>query len=125
MIRRPPRSTRTDTLFPYTALFRSPRRLAGSAHAGLSQLCGRERRTAPGRRPSGEGRPALARHQMNRWRRTERPGAAGTTLCEPFICISSSWLCVCPSFYISFFLFSFITISSFFFFFFFFSFFFF
>src|SRR3546814_5096958 len=24
MIRRPPRSTRTDTLFPYTALFRSP-----------------------------------------------------------------------------------------------------
>src|SRR3546814_5744068 len=25
MIRRPPRSTRTDTLFPYTALFRSQR----------------------------------------------------------------------------------------------------
>src|SRR3546814_5732413 len=24
IIRRPPRSTRTDTLFPYTALFRSP-----------------------------------------------------------------------------------------------------
>src|SRR3546814_18325237 len=30
MIRRPPRSTRTDTLFPYTTLFRS--RPAGSAH---------------------------------------------------------------------------------------------
>src|SRR3546814_17564739 len=29
MIRRPPRSTRTDTLFPYTTLFRSPR--GGSA----------------------------------------------------------------------------------------------
>src|SRR3546814_15101419 len=32
MIRRPPRSTRTDTLFPYTTLFRSPgaqRRIAG------------------------------------------------------------------------------------------------
>src|SRR3546814_6050901 len=29
MIRRPPRSTRTDTLFPYTTLFRSQR--AGSA----------------------------------------------------------------------------------------------
>src|SRR3546814_13261542 len=27
MIRRPPRSTRTDTLFPYTTLFRSPRAL--------------------------------------------------------------------------------------------------
>src|SRR3546814_9790236 len=32
MIRRPPRSTRTDTLFPYTTLFRSPDRPAG--HAG-------------------------------------------------------------------------------------------
>src|SRR3546814_11621596 len=27
MIRRPPRSTRTDTLFPYTTLFRSPSEL--------------------------------------------------------------------------------------------------
>src|SRR3546814_14884047 len=35
MIRRPPRSTRTDTLFPYTTLFRS--------HIGLSEL--REHRT--------------------------------------------------------------------------------
>src|SRR3546814_8017560 len=30
MIRRPPRSTRTDTLFPYTTLFRSPLRRAAS-----------------------------------------------------------------------------------------------
>src|SRR3546814_16544924 len=29
MIRRPPRSTRTDTLFPYTTLFRSSLALAG------------------------------------------------------------------------------------------------
>src|SRR3546814_1384769 len=29
MIRRPPRSTRTDTLFPYTTLFRSGRRCCG------------------------------------------------------------------------------------------------
>src|SRR3546814_19481107 len=27
MYRRPPRATRTDTLFPYTTLFRSPRRV--------------------------------------------------------------------------------------------------
>src|SRR3546814_1278260 len=33
MIRRPPRSTRTDTLFPYTTLFRSKRSL--DAFAGL------------------------------------------------------------------------------------------
>src|SRR3546814_20466730 len=34
MIRRPPRSTRTDTLFPYTTLFRSRSRLmpAGKLH---------------------------------------------------------------------------------------------
>src|SRR3546814_9830601 len=36
MIRRPPRSTRTDTLFPYTTLFRSPhplrRDLGGLRH---------------------------------------------------------------------------------------------
>src|SRR3546814_18322910 len=31
MIRRPPRSTRTDTLFPYTTLFRSIGRRAGGA----------------------------------------------------------------------------------------------
>src|SRR3546814_3014639 len=31
MIRRPPRSTRTDTLFPYTTLFRSLRRLRESS----------------------------------------------------------------------------------------------
>src|SRR3546814_2720679 len=30
MIRRPPRSTRTDTLFPYTTLFRSPGRPASA-----------------------------------------------------------------------------------------------
>src|SRR3546814_16068970 len=35
MIRRPPRSTRTDTLFPYTTLFRSPWTLVASALLGL------------------------------------------------------------------------------------------
>src|SRR3546814_8256065 len=34
MIRRPPRSTRTDTLFPYTTLFRSSERPRQSAHRG-------------------------------------------------------------------------------------------
>src|SRR3546814_1115673 len=32
MIRRPPRSTRTDTLFPYTTLFRSLQRIAERDH---------------------------------------------------------------------------------------------
>src|SRR3546814_2403506 len=35
MIRRPPRSTRTDTLFPYTTLFRSARALAEFAKTEL------------------------------------------------------------------------------------------
>src|SRR3546814_5392842 len=49
MIRRPPRATRTDTLFPYTTLFRSlPRRAAGR----------RWRRAAPADDPSG-ARPAF------------------------------------------------------------------
>src|SRR3546814_7547463 len=34
MIRRPPRSTRTDTLFPYTTLFRSERAVATGKQAG-------------------------------------------------------------------------------------------
>src|SRR3546814_12797940 len=35
MIRRPPRSTRTDTLFPYTTLFRS---LVAENHLGVEDL---------------------------------------------------------------------------------------
>src|SRR3546814_6223184 len=63
MIRRPPRSTRTDTLFPYTTLFRS---------AGLCAPGGRHPdRQIPGRPVAGR-RPAhaLARQQA-------LPGAAG------------------------------------------------
>src|SRR3546814_4265784 len=36
MIRRPPRSTRTDTLFPYTTLFRSGRRRRALRSARLA-----------------------------------------------------------------------------------------
>src|SRR3546814_2164665 len=38
MSRRPPRSTRTDTLFPYTTLFRSLAHAAGQRLAGLADL---------------------------------------------------------------------------------------
>src|SRR3546814_10625789 len=40
MIRRPPRSTRTDTLFPYTTLFRSPS-IRGSPAVRASAEIGR------------------------------------------------------------------------------------
>src|SRR3546814_19903044 len=45
MIRRPPRSTRTDTLFPYTTLFRSGRAGQGVEEAG-------NREPGPCRRPA-------------------------------------------------------------------------
>src|SRR3546814_5997605 len=47
MIRRPPRSTRTDTLFPYTTLFRSLDRcrLSGLS-AGQARLRNGDRRAA-------------------------------------------------------------------------------
>src|SRR3546814_5847920 len=41
MIRRPPRSTRTDTLFPYTTLFRSVR-----GNDGAGECCRRAEPTA-------------------------------------------------------------------------------
>src|SRR3546814_2001686 len=61
MIRRPPRSTRTDTLFPYTTLFRSSHpvsarksRAAPSPSAPLS-------RTSPAARSSARSFPAAGR----------------------------------------------------------------
>src|SRR3546814_1656373 len=54
MTRRPPRSTRTDTLFPYTTLFRSGGHLREAARQcrgqGLSRPC------PPPRPPHGGGR---------------------------------------------------------------------
>src|SRR3546814_7612280 len=38
MIRRPPRSTRTDTLFPYTTLFRSRHRILGINTSEAGQI---------------------------------------------------------------------------------------
>src|SRR3546814_6466453 len=40
MIRRPPRSTRTDTLFPYTTLFRSVWNVAGFALGAVTAAIG-------------------------------------------------------------------------------------
>src|SRR3546814_1181932 len=64
MIRRPPRSTRTDTLFPYTTLFRSVHR------RGAQHLPHRSRRRGPRRVAQGQGsRP-----------RADRPGRTGATM---------------------------------------------
>src|SRR3546814_14427776 len=68
MVRRPPISTRTDTLFPYTTLFRSACRRAARARKGplfslvpgqwLHQAGGRRRRERLDRPAFGE-RPGL------------------------------------------------------------------
>src|SRR3546814_19808144 len=68
LIRRPPRSTRTDTLFPYTTRFRSPRRSAAA----------RVRKLAEPARSDGGARCAAAqwsterRAAMRRRRRDRR-----------------------------------------------------
>src|SRR3546814_9297097 len=69
MIRRPPRSTRTDTLFPYTTLFRSPAR-PGPRRAvpRAGARAGPERRAGAGG-GAGAHRPGDARR-----RRAQRVG---------------------------------------------------
>src|SRR3546814_16311085 len=47
--RRPPRSTRTDTLFPYTSLFRSDVEVEGLREAGLGEAGGDADAQAAGR----------------------------------------------------------------------------
>src|SRR3546814_1999035 len=72
MIRRPPRSTRTDTLFPYTTLFRSPDTLSagsgGSHRSGCDGLhhadVAPQRRRGPGGRQQAGA--ALRRDRPNR-----------------------------------------------------------
>src|SRR3546814_9901558 len=71
MIRRPPRSTRTDTLFPYTTLFRSAvptgRRSAGHHRAGVAHA----QRHADGWQDLGRQRSGSLRPQFPAARRSE------------------------------------------------------
>src|SRR3546814_9134469 len=58
MIRRPPRSTRTDTLFPYTTLFRSVRTFSRTGETARTQC-----RQAVGGRASDGGDGARDRSE--------------------------------------------------------------
>src|SRR3546814_5634720 len=71
MIRRPPRSTRTDTLFPYTTLFRS---LDGAAKDLGCIGCGDERQ----RQQRAE--PGLAEQRPQSDRIQERPELAAAVV---------------------------------------------
>src|SRR3546814_8728159 len=59
MIRRPPRSTRTDTLFPYTTLFRSRRARGGLGRRAADSGGGRGRVSQRDGRVDGCAAPAL------------------------------------------------------------------
>src|SRR3546814_11784368 len=66
MIRRPPRSTRTDTRFPYTTLFRSPR----------PRIAKRDRQV-------GQGKGILALRIAKLVERTERQAPIDEAAIEP------------------------------------------
>src|SRR3546814_5562218 len=61
MIRRPPRSTRTDTLFPYTTLFRScPAKGVAAGICVTSLLLGANNYDVPGKRDETDISPKVA-----------------------------------------------------------------
>src|SRR3546814_14393926 len=64
MIRRPPRSTRTDTLFPYTTLFRSPDDEPACRSNGRCKLVRKGRATAAQR--GGEHRDLQEKEEAER-----------------------------------------------------------
>src|SRR3546814_16979294 len=78
MIRRPPRSTRTDTLFPYTTLFRSRLGLGDELlHEGLQGAVGRlgaDRLTDGGVAPGQQTRARHACAVLTQRRDQARPG---------------------------------------------------
>src|SRR3546814_771540 len=70
MIRRPPRSTRTDTLFPYTTLFRSAR----SSHRGRQKPLTSEQAWSPEPHPARLAAPLT--YAKAEPRRAGLPGSA-------------------------------------------------
>src|SRR3546814_14837941 len=78
MIRRPPRSTRTDTLFPYTTLFRAGARGAEGAPPTMTARRVRSRGSGrPAQRPLGRRVSAQGAPQAERGRQGDLAGAAG------------------------------------------------
>src|SRR3546814_1194476 len=80
MIRRPPRSTRTDTLFPYTTLFRSDRRVRPDRPPGRSDP---EHAAAQLAQAGGDGAEARAGRVDRRARGTGEAGRKPGTPAHP------------------------------------------
>src|SRR3546814_17528993 len=80
MIRRPPRSTRTDTLFPYTTLFRSAAALAAGAFATAEDRGGADGRRGDRQSHALRGGAEVRRAEdarTTRGRQGYRRGGAG------------------------------------------------
>src|SRR3546814_2317468 len=73
MIRRPPRSTRTDTLFPYTTLFRSRHRSLVAVHRARYQ--------------ARQGPAAAAEHRRQTSPPDAQPGGLCRTDADPRTCV--------------------------------------
>src|SRR3546814_2079143 len=68
MIRRPPRSTRTDTLFPYTTLFRSAGLNMGDAAPSVEEFASEDMGSADDLRAfAALCRPAVIRGRFSDW----------------------------------------------------------
>src|SRR3546814_17565758 len=84
MIRPPPRSTRTDTLFPYTTLFRSEVEAVHPGHA--RDRCGEgalppvrpDQGVADGRLPADRGRRVRTQQEHGELLRRRRAGRVST-----------------------------------------------
>src|SRR3546814_6802390 len=83
MIRRPPRSTRTDTLFPYTTLFRSFEDLTLSL----------ERQAAPHRRDRRDAADRAVRDQLGQ-RQAQRRSEEHTSELQSLMRISYAVFCL-------------------------------
>src|SRR3546814_3749530 len=97
MIRRPPRSTRTDTLFPYTTLFRSVRRRGhGIAQRALPErrLGRRLRRRLEGISRRRRPRPAADRSRSGAAGRLDRRSEEHTSELQSLMRISYAVFCL-------------------------------
>src|SRR3546814_3350224 len=95
MIRRPPRATRTDTLFPYTTLFRSVRHISPSAPERLAFIAFVEnlRQPALGQQRFNEGRQ-LARRGFAHESRSRARSEEHTSELQSLMRISYAVFCL-------------------------------
>src|SRR3546814_18676937 len=94
MIRRPPRSTRTDTLFPYTTLFRSLCRRAYFSTVAAARRAQRASRRRSGR---AEARAAAQPNHARAFASLSAGGRRQRRRGDAAPCAARRIRCACPS----------------------------